>query len=72
MRYYLRLEKETNLSVSTDTGAKSKKTQWHPAFYSAMQLEFRENRDDLEFHIEKVLNTKPLVMDLLILKVRDG
>ena len=47
---------------------KDKKVQWHPAFYSAMHLEFRENREDLEFTEELILNTLPLRVDMLVVK----
>ena len=42
--------------------------QWHPAFYSACELEFRENRQDLSFEKEFQLSSGPLAMDLLIIK----
>ena len=42
--------------------------QWHPAFCSATELEFLENRKNLEFHREVNLSKKPLQMDLLIIK----
>ena len=29
--------------------AKDKKIQWHPAFYGAMHLELRKNKEELEF-----------------------
>ena len=51
---------ETELSV--------KRIQWHPAFCSAMHLEFRDNKDDLVFENEHNLSTKPLGIDLLIIK----
>lgn len=44
------------------------KVQWHPGFVAAMNLEFAENREDLEFEKEYNLNTKPLEIDLLIIK----
>lgn len=44
------------------------KIQWHPGFVAAMNLEFKENRDDLIFEKEYNLNTKPLETDLLIIK----
>lgn len=47
---------------------KDTKVQWHPAFVAAMNLEFAENREDLEFEKEYNLNTKPLEIDLLIIK----
>ncbi len=42
--------------------------QWHPAFVSAMNLELARNREDLIFEKEYNLNTKPLEIDLLIIK----
>ncbi len=44
------------------------KIQWHPGFVAAMNLEFMENRDDLEFESEHNLNRKPLEIDLLVIK----
>lgn len=44
------------------------KTQWHPAFCSAMELVLEEDREYLEFIREYNLNTKPLEVDLLIIK----
>lgn len=46
----------------------AKDIQWHPAFVSAMNLELLENRKDLVFEREYNLNTKPLEIDLLIIK----
>lgn len=45
-----------------------KKVQWHPAFYGAMHLEFRENKEELEFTEEVILNTMPLRVDMLVVK----
>lgn len=47
---------------------KDTKIQWHPAFVAAMGLELKQNRDDLIFEKEYNLNTKPLEVDLLIIK----
>lgn len=47
---------------------KETKIQWHSAFVSAMDLDFEENRVDLTFEKEYNLNTKPLEIDLLIVK----
>lgn len=44
------------------------KLQWHPAFVAAMDLEFEHNRADLIFEKEYNLNTKPLEIDLLVIK----
>lgn len=47
---------------------KDTKIQWHPGFVAAMNLEFAQNRDDLIFEKEHNLNTKPLEIDLLVIK----
>lgn len=44
------------------------KIQWHPGFISAMDLELCENRTDLVYEREYNLNTKPLEIDLLVIK----
>ena len=44
------------------------KIQWHPGFVAAMNLEFAENRAVLKFEPEYNLNTKPLEIDLLVIK----
>lgn len=44
------------------------KIQWHPAFYSAIQLELMKNKDQLNYFNEYTLNTKPLLMDVLIIR----
>ena len=48
------------------------RTQWHTAFCSSLKLELRENRQDLEFQEEHTLNSKPLLMDLLVIKKESG
>ena len=48
--------------------AEEVKTQWHPAFCSAMKLELMEDDSYLEHQSEYHLNTKPLQIDLLIIK----
>lgn len=52
--------------------AKAVKTQWHPAFCSAMRLELKEDAEYLEYMNEYNLNTKPLQMDMLIVKKLQG
>ena len=46
--------------------------QWHPAFYCAIQLEFREDAEYLEFSEEFNLTEKPLAIDMVIVKKKDG
>ena len=45
-----------------------RKTQWHPPFCASMHLEFSENKDELEYYMEYPLNTKPVMIDLLVVK----
>jgi hypothetical protein len=42
--------------------------QWHPGFYSAAELELRQDKDVLEFNREYSLSKKPLSIDVLIVK----
>ena len=42
--------------------------QWHPGFVAAMNLELADNRELFIFEKEYNLNTKPLEIDLLIIK----
>ncbi len=44
------------------------KVQWHPGFVAAMELELEENQDDLIFQKEYNLNTRPLEIDLLVIR----
>ena len=51
---------------------KDAKVQWHPGFVAAMSLELAKNRDNLVFVKEYNLNTKPLEIDLLVIKKDKG
>lgn len=42
--------------------------QWHPGFSAAIDLELSANRQDLVYEREYNLNTKPLEIDLLVIK----
>ncbi len=42
--------------------------QWHPGFVAAMNLELADNRELFIFEKEYNLNSKPLEIDLLIIK----
>ena len=44
------------------------KIQWHPGFVAAMGMEFKEDRENLDFESEHNLNIKPLEIDLLVIK----
>jgi len=47
---------------------KEKRMQWHPACFAALNLEFVENKNDLEFLQEQAVNDLPLRIDTLIIK----
>ena len=43
-------------------------TQWHPAFFGSLQIEFEKEADKLIFENEHQLRTKPMAIDALIIK----
>lgn len=45
-----------------------KNTQWHPAFTGAIHMEFLENKADLDYQSEVILNTMPLRVDMILIK----
>ena len=47
---------------------KTSALQWHPAFYAGIQIEFEEEADKLTFMREYPLATKPVLIDVLIIK----
>ena len=49
-----------------------KKLQWHPAFYAGLQIELEEEREKLIFENEHQLSTKPLEIDVLVIKKQPG
>lgn len=44
------------------------KVQWHSGFVAAINLELSANRNDLVYEKKYNLNTKPLEIDLLVIK----
>jgi len=44
------------------------KTYWHPAFYADIQIELKDDADNLEFENEHQLGTNPMEIDVLIIK----
>ena len=44
------------------------KIQWHPAFCSALELELRENKNDLIYEREHNLSKLPLKIDFLVIR----
>ncbi|MBQ3514590.1 MAG: 3-isopropylmalate dehydrogenase [Lachnospiraceae bacterium] len=51
-----------------ENAAKGKLLQWHPAFYASLQIELSEEADKLIFETEHNLGTKPMLIDLLVIK----
>ncbi len=43
-------------------------TYWHPAFYADIQIELKDDADNLIFENEHQLGTKPMEIDVLIIK----
>ena len=62
----------TKERVNHKTADEKEIIQWHPAFYCAIQLEFREDAEYLEFSEEFNLTEKPLAIDMVIVKKKDG
>ena len=46
----------------------SESFQWHPAFYAEIQIELEEERENLIFENEHQLGTKPMEIDVLVIK----
>ena len=52
-------------------GNKTPKLQWHPAFVTGIDLDLRKYRNEMSHEREYNLNTKPLMIDVLIIKHTD-
>jgi hypothetical protein len=48
------------------------RNQWHPGYCSAFELGFREDKEYLTFDREYLLNSKPIQMDLLIIRKKSN
>ena len=47
------------------------KIKWHPAFAAAIQLEFKEYKEHLDYKIEHQLTEEPLRIDIVVIKKID-
>ena len=66
---------EHNDFTSSESSPESRdldKIQWHPGFCSAMEREFRSNRDDLLFERELQVTHGPLFVDLMMIRNMTG
>jgi len=55
-----------------ETSTSEERLPWHSAFFEAIQMELDEYRDDLQFIHEHHLTTKPLQIDVVIIKKAAG
>ena len=60
--------KENSEELEQKAVEKKKLLQWHPAFYAGLQIEFGEEADKLIFKREYNLSTKPMQIDVLVIK----
>jgi hypothetical protein len=51
---------------------KARRNQWHPGCCRAIKLELREGSEHLAFEQEHIVNSKPIQIDLLIIKKADN
>lgn len=51
---------------------KERPLQWHPANYAGLQIELAEEKEFLNFEDEHQLGTKPMAIDILIIKNEQG
>ena len=47
---------------------KEKDLQWHPAFFASIQIELAKEAHKLIFENEHTLSTKPMLIDVVIIK----
>ena len=51
-----------------DESKKGTFLQWHPAFFAGIQIELEDEADKLTFEREYALSTKPMLIDVVIIK----
>lgn len=52
----------------TDVKREEPVLQWHPAFFASLQIELCEEEDKVNFESEHQLGTRPMLIDVLIVK----
>lgn len=52
----------------TQKQQKDRPLQWHPAFYAGIQIELADDAENLTFENEHQLGTKPMEIDVLVIK----
>ena len=56
------------MSKTKEKTQKEEYLQWHPAFYATAQIELQEEAKYLIFEDEHQLSTKPMSIDVLVIK----
>ena len=66
------MKQKRKRSPENQQPADGKLLQWHPAFYADLQIEFREEKEKLKFEREYLLSSKPMAIDVLIVKKKNA
>ena len=60
------------MTQDKERSSEKKPFQWHPANYAGLQIEFEDEKKYLSFEDEHQLGTKPMAIDILIIKNTEG
>ena len=60
------------MTQDKERSSEKKLFQWHPANYAGLQIEFEDEKKYLSFEEEHQLGTKPMAIDILIIKNTEG
>lgn len=60
------------MTQDKERSSEKKLFQWHPANYAGLQIEFEDEKKYLSFEDEHQLGTKPMEIDILIIKNTEG
>lgn len=60
------------MTQDKERSSEKKPFQWHPANYAGLQIEFEDEKEYLSFEGEHQLGTKPMAIDILIIKNTEG
>ena len=51
-----------------EKASENRELQWHPAFFAGIQIELKDDRENLSFENEHQLSAKPMEIDVLVIK----
>lgn len=60
------------MTQDKERSSEKKLFQWHPVNYAGLQIEFEDEKKYLSFEDEHQLGTKPMAIDILIIKNTEG